>query len=114
MPAICSRCKTRRNNDEFINAQGRVLKTCVSCRTRGGKKNCQTGYEDEQPHYYAEPAPTQNAYEYSESSESDSDSDSDSSADSAIYCQYCDKTFYDEQSARKHASTKSHMKNMGQ
>jgi hypothetical protein len=116
MPAICSRCKTRRNNDDFINPQGKVLKTCVACRTRGGRKQAkqEPEYDDEQQ-YYAEPAPAQNTYAYE--SESDSDSDSDSGSDSSedgIYCKYCNKTFPDEASARKHANTKSHQRNMGQ
>ena len=90
MPKSCSRCKMSKPNNEFIK-NGKVLLTCVNCRTRGKSQ--------EQPEYYAEPVPADDNVVHFDESEtqsdnSQSDSDSDSDDDFVAECKPCGKTYY--------------------
>jgi protein-arginine kinase activator protein McsA len=107
MSQICTRCKTKQASGEFLNASGKTLKTCNQCR--GGRPSAEQ--------YYAEPIAdneTENSDSDSDSESEDgyeTDSESESEDEFEAHCEPCNKTFYDEASATKHANTKSHIQN---
>jgi hypothetical protein len=109
MPQVCIRCRVRRKNEEFINQSGKVLKSCNQCRHNGSAGGSNV-------HYYTEPQPkktnnVQVEQEYYGDGDEGGDSDDDSSSEGfEAICEACEKTFYDQKSAEKHATTKAHIR----
>jgi hypothetical protein len=107
----CSRCKTKQPNDQFMNAKGKPLLSCLRCRSRG-----KSGGQPQQQEYYADPMPYEQVIHFEESekesSEDESDeSESDSEDEFVAECKPCGKTYYNEADATRHAESKAHIKN---
>lgn len=109
MVQICSRCKVQKSNENFLNAKGKTLLTCINCRTRA-------------------PAIKQAVQQSESDSESECDqmttrmsSDSDPSYDNDddgepfhVVCSFCNTEYNDFDSAEKHVNSKKHKQNMKQ
>lgn len=104
---ICSRCKIQKSNENFLNAKGKPLLTCMNCRTRTPVKQQQQQTESESE----SESEHMNTPEASESKSSDYEDDEEPFH---VVCSFCNTEYHDYDSTEKHVNSKKHKQNMKQ
>ena len=108
MVQICSRCKIQKSNENFLNAKGKTLLTCMNCRTRTPVKQQQLSESESESESELEPFYPEQA------SESESSGYEDDDEPFHVVCSFCNTEYHDYDSAKKHVESKKHKQNMKQ